>query len=49
MIKGKLNSKKAPDFDLITGIILKEMLRKAIMHLTTIFNAVSRIRYYPSH
>jgi hypothetical protein len=42
-----LNPKKASEFDFVTGRLLKELPRKAIMFLTAIFNAVIRIGYYP--
>jgi hypothetical protein len=44
-IKDNLNPKKAPGYDLITGRLLKEITRKAIMLLTAMFNAVIRIGF----
>lgn len=49
MIKRKLSAKKSPGFDLITGRLLKELPRKAILLLTAIFNAILRVGYYPLH
>lgn len=38
---------KAPGFDLITGRILKELPRKALVMLTTIYNSMLRLAYFP--
>jgi hypothetical protein len=35
-----LNSHKAPEYDLITGALLKNLPRKAIVLLTTIYNSM---------
>ena len=43
----KCNNHKAPAFDLITGLILKELPRKAIVFLTTIYNIMPRLAYFP--
>jgi hypothetical protein len=43
----KSNTHKAPGFDLITGKILKELPRKAIVLLTTIYNGMLRLTYFP--
>lgn len=43
----KCNNHKAPGFDLITGLILKELPRKAIVLLTTIYNSMLRLAYFP--
>lgn len=48
VITNELNPKKAPGYDLITGRILKELPRKAIVFLTMLFNAVLRTEYFPS-
>ena len=40
-----INPKKAPGFDLITGEVLKNLPRKAIVKLTTLINAAFRHRY----
>lgn len=42
-----INPKKAPGLDLITGKILKEIPRKAIVKLTYLFNAALRMKYVP--
>ena len=47
-ITNNLNSKKSPGFDLITGTILKQFPKKAIMKLTTLINAAFRLKYVPS-
>jgi hypothetical protein len=39
--------KKAPGFDLITGKILKYLKRKALVKLTTLFNACIRLKHVP--
>jgi hypothetical protein len=36
----KCNNHKAPGFDLITGQVLKELPRKAVVLLTTIYNSM---------
>lgn len=41
-------SKKAPGYGLITGKLLKELRHKGVILLTTIFNAVLRLRHFPS-
>jgi hypothetical protein len=46
-IRTHLNSKKAPGFDLITGEILKHLKRKALVKLTTLFNACIRLKHVP--
>jgi hypothetical protein len=46
-IRNNLNPKKAPGFDLITGEILKNFKRKALVKLTTIINACNRLNYIP--
>jgi hypothetical protein len=43
----KCNNHKAPGFDLITGQILKELPRKAVVLLTTIYNSILRLTYFP--
>lgn len=47
-IKYNLNPRKAPGFDLITGQILKQLPRKAIVKLTYLINAAIRLKYIPS-
>ncbi|KAG5867794.1 hypothetical protein JTB14_034250 [Gonioctena quinquepunctata] len=41
----KLNN--APDYDLITAEVLKKMPRKGIVFLTTIFNRLLSLCYFP--
>jgi hypothetical protein len=43
----KCNNHKAPGFNFITGQILKELPRKAIVLLTTIYNSLLRLTYFP--
>lgn len=38
---------KAPGYDLITGTILRQLPRKAIVLLTIIYNSMLRLLYYP--
>lgn len=47
-IKHNINPKKAPGFDLITGEILRQLPRKALVKLTHIINAVIRLKYVPA-
>jgi hypothetical protein len=46
-----INQKKAPGFDLITGVILKHLPKKAIvkLKLTHVYNAALRLKYVPSY
>lgn len=46
-IKYNIHSKKAPGFDLITGEILKQLPRKALVKLTYLINAAFRLKYVP--
>lgn len=43
-----LKDKKAPGFDLLTKEILKHLPRKAVVFLTTLYNGILRVQYYPS-
>jgi len=43
----QLNPHKAPGYDLIDGTILKNLPRKAIVILTSIFNSMLRLCYFP--
>jgi hypothetical protein len=43
----KCNNHKAPGFDLITGQVLKELPRQAIVLLKTIYNSMLRLTYFP--
>lgn len=40
------NLKKDPDYDLITGKVLKELPLEGIQMLRIIFNAILRLRYF---
>ena len=42
-----LNPKKAPGYDQITGKILQELPRKALVFLSRLFNAIFRLQYFP--
>jgi hypothetical protein len=42
-----INPHKAPGYDLFTGKILRQLPRKAIILLTTIYNSMLRMSYYP--
>ena len=42
-----MNPKKAPEFDLITGEVLQQLPRKAIVKITNLINAVFRLKYVP--
>jgi hypothetical protein len=42
-----LNPHKAPEYDLITVALLKNLPRKAIVLLTTIYNSMFRLCYFP--
>jgi hypothetical protein len=46
-IKEQINPKKAPGYDLITGEILTQLPRKAIVKLTYLVNAAFRLKYVP--
>ena len=41
------NNHKPPGFDLITGHILKQLPRNAIVFVTVIYNSILRLEYYP--
>jgi hypothetical protein len=43
----KCNNNKAPGFHSITGLILRELPRKATVFLTTIYNSMVRLAYFP--
>lgn len=47
-IMENINPRKAPGFDLITGEIMKNLPKKAIVKLTYIVNAAFRLKYVPS-
>jgi hypothetical protein len=42
-----LNPRKAPGHDLIVGDMLKNLPRKTVVLLTTIYNSMLRLGYYP--
>lgn len=44
----KLNVKKSPGFDQIDGKTMKYLPRKGIVFLTTLFNSIMRLSYFPS-
>lgn len=46
-IKQHINPKKSPGFDLISGDILHNLPRKALVKLTNIINAALRLKYVP--
>ena len=48
-IKVNINPKKASVFDLITGEILKQLPKKAIVKLTYLYNAAFRLKYRVIH
>lgn len=41
------NSHKAPGYDLIVGKVLKELPRKPVVLLTTIYNSILRLGHFP--
>ncbi|KAL4100910.1 hypothetical protein QTP88_020935 [Uroleucon formosanum] len=43
----KYPHKKSPGFDLITGEVARCLPKKAIIHLTHIFNCILRLSYFP--
>jgi hypothetical protein len=46
-INNNINPKKAPGFDLITGEVLQQLPRKAIVKITNLINAAFRLKYVP--
>lgn len=44
----KLNSKKSAGFDLIDAKVLKSLPKKGYIYLTTLFNSILRLTYYPA-
>ncbi|VVC37621.1 Reverse transcriptase domain [Cinara cedri] len=46
-IDTNINTKKAPGFDEISPYILKELSKKAIVHITHIYNAILRTEFVP--
>ena len=49
IIQSDTNPTKAPGYDLITGKLLKELPRKGIRAITQIYNAIFRLKYFPTH
>lgn len=46
--KKEHNLKKTPGFDLITGEVLRNLPKKAVIKLTNLINAAFRLKYVPS-
>jgi hypothetical protein len=46
-VRAHTKLKKAPDFDLITGVIIQQLPRQAIVKLTHLYNAALRLKYVP--
>jgi hypothetical protein len=44
-IKGNINPRKVPGFDIITSKFLKQLPRKGIVELTHLINASFRLKY----
>lgn len=42
-----MDNNKAPGYDLIDKKVLEELPRKGIVYLTTLFNAILRVGYFP--
>jgi hypothetical protein len=47
VIQYKINPRKAPGYDLITGKILKELSQKGLRTITQIYNAILQTEYFP--
>jgi hypothetical protein len=47
VINNNINPKKAPGFDLITGEVIQQLPRKAIVKITNLINAAFRLKYVP--
>ena len=43
----RLNVRKAPGYDLITGKVLQELPHTAVVFLTILYNSMLRLSYYP--
>ena len=43
----RLNVHKAPGYDLISAKVLRELPPAAVVLLTTLFNSILRLSYYP--
>ncbi|KAI5750924.1 hypothetical protein M8J77_002517 [Diaphorina citri] len=46
-IKKEINPSKAPGYDLITGLVLKQLPRIAVVKITQIINAAFKLTYVP--
>jgi len=46
VIPYKINPKKSPGYDLITGKILKELSQKGLRAITQIYNAILQTEYF---
>jgi hypothetical protein len=46
-IEYKINPRKAPGYNLITGKILKELSQKGLKTITQIYNAILQTEYFP--
>lgn len=46
-IRRNINLRKSPGYDLISGEILKNLPKKALIKLTTLINAALRLKYVP--
>lgn len=44
----KIKMKKAPGYDLVTGELLKQLPIRAMIKLTNVFNAMIRLKHFPS-
>lgn len=47
LIKDCISTKKSPGFDLITGSVLKQLPRKALVKISHLINASFRLKYVP--
>lgn len=48
LIKYEINAKKSPGYDLISGDVLKNLPRKAIIKITNLINATFKLKFVPS-
>lgn len=44
----ELKDRKAPGFDLITKEIIKQLPRKAVTYITTVYNGILRVQHFPA-
>jgi hypothetical protein len=47
VIQYKINPRKAPGYDTITGKILKELSQKVLRTITRIYSAILQTEYFP--